>query len=83
MHGSFDKPGNNDNKLFQRYGIGFLVLPVVLVIALLALAIDPPATSSLIAEAVQAEFAGIAMPVEEAPTQMARPAMQFRSVRAY
>ncbi len=82
MHGSLDKSGRNENSLFQRWGIGFLALPALLVIALVALAIVQPATSNWISEAVQAEFTGTVVMPELAPAQFAQPAMQIRTVRA-
>ena len=39
MHGSFDESGENDSSIYRRWGIGFLVLPVLLAVALLGLAI--------------------------------------------
>ena len=83
MHGSLDKSGKNENSIYQRWGLGFLALAVLLVTALAALAMVQPATSNWISEAVQAEFAGISVMPEAAPTQLARPAMEIRTVRAY
>jgi hypothetical protein len=82
MHGSFDKPGENDRRIYQRWGIGFFSLPVFLVIALIVLMIIQPAGSNWIAEAVQAEFSGTNVLPEITPTQLARPTMRFRTVRA-
>jgi hypothetical protein len=82
MHGSFDESGANDNSVYRRWGIGFLVLPVLLAIALLGLAIVQPATSNWIAESVQAEFIGNSVAPGQAPAQLAQPGMQIRTVRA-
>jgi hypothetical protein len=82
MHGSPDKSGKNDNSIYQRWGIGFLALPALLAIALVGLAIVQPSASNLISEAVQAEVAGFNAMPEITPTQLARPAMQIRTVRA-
>ena len=82
MHGSFDESDRNNNSIYRRWGIGFLVLPVLLAIALLGLAIVQPATSNWIAETVQAEFIGNSMVPEQAPAQLAQPRMQIRTVRA-
>jgi hypothetical protein len=82
MHGSFDRPGRDNDSIYRKWGIGFLVLPVLLVMTLLFLAIAQPATSNWIAETVQAEFTGSSVMPELAPTQLARPAMQIRTVRA-
>ena len=82
MHGSLDKSGKNDHSIYQRWGIGFLVLPALLAIVLIGQAILQPATSNWISEAVQAEVAGFNATPELAPTQLARPAMEIRTVRA-
>jgi hypothetical protein len=81
MHGSFDRPGRNDNSIYRKWGIGFLVLPALLVMTLIVLAIVQPATSNWIAESVQAEFTGNGVMPDDAPTQLARPAMEIRTVR--
>ena len=82
MHGSFDGWGGKNNSIYRRWGIGFLVLPALLAIALLGLAIVQPATSNWIAETVQAEFIGNSFVPEQAPAQLAQPGMQIRTVRA-
>jgi hypothetical protein len=55
---------------------------VLAVIALVGLAVTPPAASNWISEAVQAEFAGTNFAPNLAPTQLARPARETRTVRA-
>jgi hypothetical protein len=84
MHGSFDKSGKNENSIRRRWGVGFLALPVLLAMTLISLAIVQPSTSNWIGEAAQAEFTGINVMPDIAPTQLARPApaMAIRSVRA-
>ena len=82
MHGSLDKSGNSDDSIYQKWGIGFLALPALLVIALVTVAIVQPLASNWISEAVQAEVAGFSTISEITPTQLARPAMQIRTVRA-
>jgi len=81
MHGSLDKSGDNENSIYRRWGLGFLALPVLLVIALFVLAIVQPATSNWISDAVQAELSGISVTPEEAPAQLANP-LEIRTVRA-
>ena len=57
MHGSFEKyDEDKNNNLYRRWGIGFLLLPFLLVLALFVAAIVQPATSNWIGEAAQAEF---------------------------
>ena len=82
MHGSLDKSGKDENSIYQRWGIGFLALPALLAITLIGLAILQPAASNWISEAVQAEVAVFNVTPEVTPTQLARPTMQIRTVRA-
>jgi hypothetical protein len=83
MHGSFDRPGESDNRMQRSWSVGFFAFPILLVIALIGLAIAQPAASNWISEAVQAEFGGGNLPPEIAPVQLTRPAIQIRTVRAY
>jgi hypothetical protein len=77
MHGSFDKSGKSES-FSDRWRIGFFVFPVVLAVALIALAILEPASSKWISEAAQAEFAGVYALPDPGPTQLARPGMEIR-----
>jgi hypothetical protein len=81
MHGSLDKSGK-EGTIYQRWGVGLLALPALLVIVLVGLAIVQPATSNWISEAVQAEFTGVGVMPEVAPMQFARPPMELRTVQA-
>ena len=82
MHGSLDKEGKNENGAYQGEGMAFLALPALLAIMLIGLAILQPAASNWISEAVQAEVAVFNVTPEVTPTQLARPTMQIRTVRA-
>ena len=77
MHGSFDKSGKSES-FSDRWHIGFFVFPVVLAVALIALAILEPSASKWISEAAQAEFAGVYALPDSGPTQLARPGMEIR-----
>ena len=81
MLGRFEKSGSNETSIFRKWGTGFLVLPALLALALFLLAIVQP-KSNWISEAVQAEFTGNGVIPEIAPTQLARPSMATRTVRA-
>jgi len=81
MHGSLNRSNENRNRTDQNWSIEFFVLPVLAVIALVALAIIKPAASIWISDAAQAEFVG-PNPPEAAPTKLAQPAMQIRTVKA-
>ena len=61
-----------ENSFFQRWGAGFLVLPILLVITLTGLAIVQPANTNWIADEVMAEFAGANYGPDAAPTQLAK-----------
>jgi hypothetical protein len=79
MHGSFNRFQRNRNRTDRDWNVALFALPVLVVIALVALAIIQPAAPNWISEAVQAEFVGMNSP-EIVPAQ---PAMQIRTVKAY
>jgi hypothetical protein len=81
MHGSFERSGKSD-KVSERWGIGFFAFPVLLAVTLIGLAILEPSASKWISDAAQAELAGIYVTPETTPTQLARPNMEVRTVRA-
>jgi hypothetical protein len=73
MRGPCDESGETiENGFFQRWGAGFLVLPILLLITLIGLAIVQPATSNWIADAVMAEVPGANYSPDAAPTQFAK-----------
>jgi hypothetical protein len=72
MHGSFDRPGENTNRIQRSWSLGFFALPVVLVIVLVAVAMTQPTASNWISEAAQAEFVGSDV-APMTPTQLAQP----------
>jgi hypothetical protein len=82
MHGSFDRSGEADKGIYRSWRIGYFALPALLVIALVGLAITHPNMSSLISDAVQAEFANAYLAPETAPAQIAQPARAVRTVKA-
>ena len=82
MHGSFDRSGKSES-FSDRWRIGFFAFPVVLAVALIALAILEPSASKWISEAAQAEFVGVYGVPDLAPTQLAQPSMEIRTVKAY
>jgi hypothetical protein len=82
MHGSFDRSGKSES-FFDRWRIGFFAFPVVLAVALIALAILEPSASKWISEAAQAEFSSVYALPDPGPTQLARPGMEIRTVKAY
>ena len=79
MHGQFEKPRRKDH-LRDDGGLRFLVVPVVVGVALVALALMHPKSSIWISQAVQAEFGGfgVAADVAKQPDM----AIPMRTVRA-
>ena len=78
MHGSLNRSDESRNRTDRNWSIGFFALPVLVVIAL---AITKPVASVWISDAAQAEFVG-PNPPAVAPTELAQPAMQIRTVKA-
>jgi hypothetical protein len=58
MHAPFDRSRKSDHATESRSGVGFLILPVLMAVALITLAIVHPKASIWISQAVQAEFGG-------------------------
>jgi hypothetical protein len=82
MHGSLNRSDENRNRTDRNWSIGLFALPVLVMIALVALAITKPVASVWISQAAQAEFVGSNAP-DVAPTQLAQPAMQIRTAKAH
>ena len=80
MHGSFDRPGQSEDRTLRSWSIGFFAFPVLLVIALAGLALAQPAASKWISDAVQAEFGGGNLTPAVAPVRLAKPALQMGTV---
>ena len=81
MHGSFDRSGETDNRIYRRWGIGVFALPVLLVIALVGLAIAQPSAQLDIGSGAGRVCSAYLAP-ETAPAQIAQPAREIRTVRA-
>jgi hypothetical protein len=75
MPGSSDRSHETTgNNFYQRWGSGFIALPVLLVIALIGLAVIQPGKTNWIADEVMAEFAGTNYGPQAAPAQVAKAA---------
>jgi hypothetical protein len=84
MHGRFDRSDETSNKsVYQRWGIGVFLLPVLLVAFLIGLAISKPDVAAWISEAEQAELVGAGQATGAIPEQAAPPAEETRTVKAY
>jgi len=82
MHGTFEKRRESDDRIHRSSGIGFFAFPALLVIALIGFAVTHPGVSTLISDAVQAEFVGIDFAPDVVPTRLAQPGMVIRTVKA-
>ena len=56
MHSRFNKSRRKEDGFFEKWGCGFLVLPVLLAVAMIFLSVVQPKTKNWIADIVQAEF---------------------------
>ena len=82
MHGSFEKSGESDSRIHRNWGIALYTAPALLAIILIGTVIAYPAASTWVSQAAQAEFVGTEFVPDAAPTRLARPAMEIRTVRA-
>ncbi len=88
MHGSFDKPPQDQQSNYQSFGIKLVALPVLLVIALIGMLVSHPSASKWISNAAQAEFASQfigtdIVPDFAPPTRIAQPSNETRRINAY
>ena len=84
MHGRFDRSEETGGKsIYQRWGIGVFLLPVLLVAFLIGLAVTKPDVSVLISDAAQAELVSSGQATGGIPEQAAPPARDVRTVKAY
>jgi hypothetical protein len=82
MHGTFEKRRESDDRIHRSSGIGFFVFPALLAIVLIGFAATHPGVSTLISDAVQAEFVGIDSAPGTVPTRLAQPGMVTRTIKA-
>jgi hypothetical protein len=83
MHGSLDKQPQDDQSVGRRWDVKLVALPILVVIALIGMAVSHPSASRWIAEAAQAEFVGTDLVPDLAPTRLAQPTNEIRTVKAY
>jgi hypothetical protein len=81
MHFAFDRSTETIKRMYRSGGAGVFVLPVVLA-AMIGLAIAQPNVSTWMFEIAQSEFAGGNAVPEIAPTQLAQPRSEIRTVKA-
>ena len=84
MHGRFDRSDDTtDRGIIGSFGIGIVVLPIVLVALLVGLAITKPDVSRWISEAEQGQFVASGQAMGGIPAEAGQPARQVRTVKAY
>jgi hypothetical protein len=82
MHDRFDKSNETtDGTIYQSWGIGIFVLPVLLAASLAGLAITRPDVSRWISESEQAELVSAGLAMGGIPAQVAPPAREVRTVK--
>jgi hypothetical protein len=85
MHAPFDRSRKSSHSAEPKSGAGFLVLPAIMAIALLALVLVHPRASIWISQAVQAEFGGGGI-ADDMPVETVREpgmAIPMRTVHAH
>jgi hypothetical protein len=83
MHGSLEKPDKVKQNIYGSRGMRLLAIPALLLTALVGFLVSHPAAPGWISQAVQAEFVGADPTPDLVPTQIAQPAMEIRTVKAY
>lgn len=84
MQGSLDKQRRGTRNPYRNWNVKLLALPILFIVALIGFAISHPDTSTWIAAAVQAEFAGSDfVPDLAAPARVAQPSNEVRTVKVY
>jgi hypothetical protein len=82
MHDRLDKSNQTtDWTVYQSWGIGIFVLPVLLAAFLAGLAIIRPDVSRWVSESEQAELVGAGLTMGGIPAQVAPPAREVRTVK--
>ena len=83
MHAPYDRPRKDSYRTGPKSGVGWLIVPALVALVLIALITTQPKASIWISQAVQAEFGG-SEAAEDAPLQTAQPGMvvPLRTVRA-
>jgi hypothetical protein len=81
MHSRFDRSRSKADSFLEKWGFGFVVLPVLLAIAMIVLSVFQPKNTNWVAESVQAEFGGKSANLANAPTEAVKPETQTPDLR--
>ena len=76
-------PAPSDCRASRNWTAGVLALFGIVVLALVGVVMNNPTTATWVSDAAQAEFVGTDMAPDTAPTQLAQPAKEIRTVKAY
>jgi hypothetical protein len=83
MPRAFDRLDQQENRTQLKWTAGIAAALGAIMFGLVALISNSPTASNWVSDAVQAEFVGSNLPEQQAPVQIARPAGDIRTVRAY
>ena len=83
MHGSFDKQPREGQSAYRNWNMKLIALPILGVVALIAFVVSHPEASKWISDAAQAEFVSTDFVPDLAPTRIAQPNNEIRTVKAY
>ncbi|MCA6121886.1 hypothetical protein J6500_08225 [Bradyrhizobium sp. WSM 1704] len=73
MHGSFDQRQQDQQHNYQSFSIKLIALPVLVIVAVIAVLVSRPAAVKWISDAAQAEFVGTdPVPDVAPPAQIAQ-----------
>jgi hypothetical protein len=79
MHSRFSRSRSKIDDFFDKWGFGFVVLPVLLAVAMIALSVFQPKSSNWVADSVQAEFGEKFSNATDAPAPATKPSGQTQT----
>ena len=83
MQNPVDKQSPASRNPYRNWDIKLFALPVLLAAALIGFVVSHPEISRWVADSVQAEFAGSDFVPEVAPTRVAEPKSEIRTVKLH
>jgi hypothetical protein len=79
MHSRFSRSRSKIDDFFDKWGFGFVVLPVLLAVAMIAMSVLQPKSSNWVADSVQAELGEKIANPTDAPSQAIKPSGQTQT----
>ena len=83
MQDPVEKQPRASHSAYRNWDVKLFALPVLLAAALIGFVVSHPGISKWVADATQAEFAGTDFVPDLAPTRVAGPKNEIRTVKAY